>query len=75
MTESHANHRAELERRRDELTERLRRINADYRRGLDRGSDEQAVELENAEVLEEIARVAAEELAEVERALDRLDRG
>lgn len=72
MTDNLAEQRAELERRRDELADRLRRINLDYRRGLDKSFDEQAVELENAEVLQEIARVTAEELSRVEAEIRRL---
>lgn len=56
-----------LERRRDELRERLAAIRRDYGRGLEPDFAEQAVELENAEVLAEIARVSAEELERVER--------
>jgi hypothetical protein len=62
---SMARTRSELEAKRDELQERLDRIKADYRRGLDRDSQEQALELENREVLDEIYRVTGEELARV----------
>lgn len=60
-----------LRERRDALRKRLDAIAADIRRGLDADSEEQAVELENAEVLDEIARVTREELARVEEALAR----
>lgn len=63
----------ELSIRRDELAERLRRINLDYRRGLSSDSEEQAQELENAAVLQEIARIAAEELNSIDLALQRLE--
>lgn len=59
--------------KRDELRARLEAIQADYRRGLDRDAEEQALELENAEVLEGIARVTAEELQRIEEKLARLD--
>lgn len=62
----------ELETRRQELVERLEAIKRDYGRGLDQDFEEQAVQLENAEVLREIARVTAEELAKVDRAITAL---
>lgn len=61
-----------LRQRRDELQQRLDAIKADYRRGLSADSDEQAIELENADVLAEISRVAANELAQVEQELRQL---
>jgi hypothetical protein len=60
---------ARLLARRDELRQRLEAIRRDYGRGLPADSGEQALELENAEVLAEIARVTAEELAKVEESL------
>lgn len=63
----------QLLRKRDELTERLAAIRRDYRRGLDPDFEEQAVQLENAEVLAEIARVSAEELEKVERRIAALE--
>ena len=62
-----------LEQRRDELADRLNRINIDYRQGLDPDFAEQAQQLENAEVLEEIARVTAEELNKIEQAIQRIE--
>ena len=55
--------------KRDELTARLEAINADYRRGLNADSEEQAAELANAEVLDGIARATAEELERIEKQL------
>ncbi len=66
--------REQLIIRRDELADRLKRINLDYRSGLDADSQEQAQQLENAEVLAEIARVTAEELAKIEAALNRIEK-
>lgn len=63
----------ELEAQRDELADRLRRINMDYQRGLDRNPDEQSLQLENADVLHEIGRVTAEELAKIEAAILRIE--
>lgn len=53
--------------RRDELRARLEAIENDYRQGLDRDAEEQALQLENAEVLAGIARIAAEELTEIQK--------
>lgn len=58
--------------KRDELRERLRQIEADYKRGLDADSEERAQQLENAEVLDGIAKAAAEELAAIEEKLAKL---
>jgi len=65
--------KAELLAKRDELFKRLQAIEADYKRGLSADSEERATELENAEVLDGIARVAAEELQRVEAALKALE--
>lgn len=62
----------QLQRRRDELRARLEAIQQDLGGGLDRDFEEQAVQLENFEVLEEIARVAERELEEIEARLRRL---
>lgn len=61
--------KAELISKRDELYTRLRAIEEDYRRGLDADSSERAVQLENAEVLDGIARSTAEELERIEQQL------
>ncbi|MDH5546057.1 MAG: hypothetical protein OEZ43_10715 [Gammaproteobacteria bacterium] len=58
-----------LESKRQELRERLEKIEQDYRSGLDADSEERALQLENAEVLEGIAKATAEELAKVEELL------
>ena len=65
--------RQELLKRRDELRERLEAIKRNQRRGLDPDWEEQAIQLENADVEAEIARVTAEELAKVDAALAELD--
>lgn len=61
----------ELLKRRDELVARIESIEKDYRSGLDADSEERAVQLENAEVLEGIASAAADELAQIESKLAR----
>lgn len=65
--------KAELVARRADLLERLNAINKDYARGLDSDWEEQAAQLENAEVLQEISRVSAEELRKVESGIERLE--
>jgi len=61
--------KSELIAKRDELLERLTAIENDYRQGLDADSGERAVQLENAEVLDGIARAARDELATIEKEL------
>ena len=56
-----------LQAKRQELIKRLQDIEADYKRGLSADSEEQATELENAEVLAGIARAASAELEEIEK--------
>ncbi len=65
--------KAELIQKRDELRRRLDAIKQDYARGLDADAEEQALQLQNAEVLDEIARITAEELEKVERRLAQID--
>lgn len=66
------NERQQLIAKRDELRARLESIEKDYRKGLDADSEEQALQLENAEVLKGIAKSTAEELQRVEEQLARL---
>ncbi|RZU36862.1 hypothetical protein EV700_3075 [Fluviicoccus keumensis] len=65
--------RAELSARRTELLTRLAAIRQDYANGLPADFEEQAQQLENSEVLQEISRLAAEELGQVEAALVRIE--
>lgn len=64
--------RTTLLAKRAELLDRLDAINRDYANGLDRNMEEQAIQLENAEVLEALSRQAVEELEAISRKLDRL---
>lgn len=64
----------ELTQKRDELQQRLNAIKQDYGNGLSADSEEQALQLENAEVLAEISRVTNEELQKVSVALERIER-
>ena len=65
--------KAELSARRTELLTRLNAIRKGFGNGLPADFEEQAQQLENAEVLNEISRVTAEELATVESALVRIE--
>ena len=58
---------------RDALRARLDSIEADYKRGLDPDSEERAVQLENAEVLDGIARATSAELQQIEQRLAQID--
>jgi len=59
--------REELIQSRDELLNRLEAIRKDLRGGLDADSKEQAVQLENMQVLQEIARVTEENLQAINK--------
>lgn len=59
----------QLLEKRDELKNRLDAIKADYAQGLDADFEEQAQELQNAEVLAEISRVTLQELEDIEKLL------
>lgn len=72
-TESVSREIAKLRLQRDSLRERLEAIQQDYKKGLSADSDDQAIELENAEVLEGIAKAAAEELSQIEERLLKLE--
>lgn len=52
-------------RSRDELLKRLEAIRKDLRGGLDADSKEQAIQLENMQVLQEIARVTEVNLQQI----------
>ncbi len=66
------NEKTQLTKKRDELRSRLESIEKDYRQGLDSNSEEQAVQLENAEVQEAIAKSTSEELQRIEEKLAKL---
>ena len=61
--------RTDLLRKRSELITRLAAIRADLSSGLDADSKEQAVQLENIDVLREIARISEEEIAQIDKQL------
>ena len=72
MTQDIEQEIAGLRKRRDELRERLTSIEKDYRAGLPADFEEQAIQLENAEVLAGIAKATADELELVEKRLAEL---
>jgi len=72
MSETQQSEKQQLEEKRTRLRARLEAIEQDYKSGLDADSEEQAQQLENAEVLAGIARAAAEELERVEKRLAEL---
>jgi hypothetical protein len=59
----------DLMKRRDELRDRIEAIHADIGSGLEKDYEEQSIQLENLEVLQEIVRVAEQELREIEMKL------
>lgn len=61
--------------KRDELESRIGKIKKDYATPLSQDSSEQAVELENSEVLAVIQREAVDELTQINRTLQMIDRG
>ncbi len=66
-------YRQRLETRRDELTGRLGKINADLATPRSKDSEERATESENDEVLDELSRSGATELAAINAALNRIN--
>ena len=73
MTQHLLDKKKELTEKREQLLQRLDAIKKDIRGGLSADFEEQAVQLENADVLAEISRVTNEELQKVTHALERID--
>ena len=67
------NKKAQLLQKKQELEERLKKIQQDISGGLNPDFSEQAVQLENRDVLLEIARVTEEELETLKKQLSELD--
>ena len=67
--------RLALERKKQELTTRLERINANLRRGYEADSKERAKQLEDNEVVDALGNEAREELKKITAAMQRLDAG
>jgi hypothetical protein len=68
-----ADDQSTLTQQRDQLRERLTAIRRDIGGGLDKNYEEQSIQLENLEVLQEIARVTEQELRAVELRLAELE--
>jgi hypothetical protein len=73
MPDPNETRQALIDKRR-ELEERVEAVRKDFAGGLDPDLDEQAIQLENAEVLNELLREALSELEEIEQKLRRMDR-
>lgn len=67
--------RETMETRKSELNERIAKIKKDIASGLDADSEEQATQLENQEVLDSLANEATSEVAQINKALQRMDQG
>ena len=65
--------RQSLVEKRRELEERVEAVRKDFAGGLGPDLEEQAIQLENAEVLNELLREALSELEEIEQKLRRMD--
>ncbi len=66
---------AELLQQKQELEQRLVRINANHRRPLESDSKERAMQLENSEVVDALGNEAREELGQIAAALMRIKNG
>lgn len=67
--------REELLQKKDELTNRLDRITANLRRGVEADSKERAQQLEDSEVVDALGNEARAELNKISAALARMDSG
>lgn len=67
--------RAELIAKKDELTSRLEKINANLRRGYDADSKERAKEFEDREVVDALGNEARLEINKINEGLQRMDAG
>ena len=75
LTDSYADLRKELERKKAELTRRLERITENLRRGYHADSKERAKELEDSEVVDALGNEARAEIRKISAALRRMDAG
>lgn len=64
----------ELLKKQQELIDRITAIKKDFEKGLDRDLEEQALQLENYEVLQELLEQAAAELEKIEKQLAKMSR-
>lgn len=72
---SHAELRAEMERKKEELSARLERIGKNLRRGYEADSKERAKQLEDNEVVDALGNEARQEIAKINAALLRMESG
>lgn len=72
---SHEALRAELNRKKEELTVRLTKITANLRRGYEADSKERAKQLEDNEVVDALGNEARTEIVKISAALKRMDTG
>ncbi len=72
---SHDALRAELERKKREFSARLDRIHKNLRRGYEADSKERAKQLEDNEVVDALGNEARAEIAKINAALQRMERG
>ena len=75
MNEVYLEIRNTLIKKRDELTVRLENIKENITRGRSADSQEQAQELENAEVVDALGNEARLELSQIARALEKIKNG
>ena len=75
MQDDYADIHNQLVTRRDELADRLARLKENLTSGRSADSQEQAQELENAEVVDALGNEARLELSRVARALDQIKHG
>ena len=73
--DSYAELRTRLEKKKEELTNRLDRITQNLRRGYHPDSKERAKELEDSEVVDALGNEARSEIAKISAALQRMDSG
>ncbi len=64
----------ELLKKQQELIDRITAIKKDFEKGLDRDLEEQALQLENYEVLQGLLEQAAAELEKIEKQLAKMSR-
>ncbi len=64
----------ELLKKQQELFDRITAIKKDFEKGLDRDLEEQALQLENYEVLQGLLEQAAAELEKIEKQLAKMSR-
>ena len=72
---THRELRAELQRKKQELSARLDRIGKNLRRGYEADSKERAKQLEDNEVVDALGNEARHEIAKINSALQRMDSG